>query len=285
LRAEAEFTSGAEAQQSLGSRGFYVVMMGPDQRELLSSDGEVLTRTKDGVEYVLRFGGYARPATGTKEEGAQLNRYVFVTARVHEDSFPPPEYEPLPGQEGQPAQPPPLNESGDPAADASQKDASEDPAGEAESEPQQPASESQDDAGPEDPASTQSATDAGQDASEDQEDSTPEDGEAEGDQEDVSDAEAERDRIIKDNERKRKEYEEKRKKAEDKVRDLNFRFADWYYVISEDVYKRIHLGRADVVKKKEKSEEEKEQEVDEGFNIDSFRKIEEEGLSPSENGG
>jgi hypothetical protein len=44
------------------------------------------------------------------------------------------------------------------------------------------------------------------------------------------------------------EYNEKLAKAETKKNDLNFRFADWYYVISEDVYKKIHLTRADVIK-------------------------------------
>jgi hypothetical protein len=48
------------------------------------------------------------------------------------------------------------------------------------------------------------------------------------------------------------------------------------------VYKKIHLGRDDVVKKKEKSVEEKKEEVKEGFNVDSFRDIESQGLTPGD---
>jgi hypothetical protein len=59
------------------------------------------------------------------------------------------------------------------------------------------------------------------------------------------------------------------KKGQQKVRELNGRFADWYYVISEDVYKKVHLSRADIVKSKEGGE---------GVGVDSFRKLEEEGL-------
>ncbi len=33
---------------------------------------------------------------------------------------------------------------------------------------------------------------------------------------------------------------------------MNARFADWYYVISNEVYRKIHLGRDEIVKKKEK---------------------------------
>ncbi len=82
---------------------------------------------------------------------------------------------------------------------------------------------------------------------------------------------AERDRIITENQRKLDEYAEKKKKAQDKVDELNLRFADWYYVISEDVYKDIHLAGVDVIETQEGTAEE-------GFGIDAFRKLEDEGL-------
>lgn len=63
---------------------------------------------------------------------------------------------------------------------------------------------------------------------------------------------AERKRIEAENKRKQDEYDEKVKAAQKKVKELNERFADWYYVIPEEVYKKIHLSRADVIKKKEK---------------------------------
>ncbi len=61
---------------------------------------------------------------------------------------------------------------------------------------------------------------------------------------------AERTRIEAENSRKQEEYDEKVAAAKKKVKELNERFADWYYVIPEDVYKKIHLSRADVIKKK-----------------------------------
>jgi hypothetical protein len=80
-------------------------------------------------------------------------------------------------------------------------------------------------------------------------------------------------RIKRDNQRKLDEYNEKRKKAERRVAELNARFADWYYVISEDVYKKIHLGRADIIKESSDAAEE-------GFGVDAFRKLESEGIKP-----
>jgi hypothetical protein len=75
--------------------------------------------------------------------------------------------------------------------------------------------------------------------------------------EEKPDPKAERERIQKENKKKDDEYEEKKKKGEEHVKELNARFADWYYVIADDVYQKIHLGRKDLVKKKEKKEEEK----------------------------
>jgi hypothetical protein len=59
-----------------------------------------------------------------------------------------------------------------------------------------------------------------------------------------------RKRIEKENERKQKEYDDKIKKGEEKAAELNARFADWYYVVSEATYRKIHLNRDDVIKKK-----------------------------------
>jgi hypothetical protein len=85
---------------------------------------------------------------------------------------------------------------------------------------------------------------------------------------------AERARIKLENERKRTEYNDKKKKAEARVAELNARFAPWYYVISEDVYKKIHLGRNDLVKEASTASQE-------GFGVDAFRKLEDAGLKGS----
>jgi hypothetical protein len=59
------------------------------------------------------------------------------------------------------------------------------------------------------------------------------------------------------------------------VRELNGRFADWYYVISEDVYKKLHLSRSDIIKEGAKA-------ADEGTGLNAFRKLEKEGLKKPE---
>ena len=82
---------------------------------------------------------------------------------------------------------------------------------------------------------------------------------------------AERERIEKENERKVNEWKDRKKQAENKVRELNARFAGWYYVISEDVYKNVHLSRTDVLTEGSAAREE-------GFGVDAFRDLEKQGL-------
>ena len=81
------------------------------------------------------------------------------------------------------------------------------------------------------------------------------------------DLEREKERIFKENKRKMDEFEEKKKKAQKKVAELNARFGDWYFVISDDVYKKIHLSRSDVITEKESAKKD-------GTGVDSFRDLE-----------
>ena len=82
----------------------------------------------------------------------------------------------------------------------------------------------------------------------------------EGDAEDESeDAKAKRQeelekakQVARDkNETLRKNYESQLETARKRVADLNARFADWYYVIADDVYRKIHLTREEMVNKAE----------------------------------
>ena len=66
----------------------------------------------------------------------------------------------------------------------------------------------------------------------------------------------ERRRVEAENRRKQEQYDEQVKGAEKKVRDLNNRFADWYYVVSDKEYDKIHLGRDAMVQKKEPAADE-----------------------------
>ena len=94
LRAKEGFDNDQAGIDSLIERGFYPVDMPDGRREVLSADGEVRVFTKDGVEYVLRFGSVAGVDTES-EEGA-LNRYLMVSANLDEASFPDPELEDVP---------------------------------------------------------------------------------------------------------------------------------------------------------------------------------------------
>jgi hypothetical protein len=63
---------------------------------------------------------------------------------------------------------------------------------------------------------------------------------------------SQREAIEKENKRKQEEYDQKVAEGKKRVAGLNARFADWYYVISDDVYHKIHLGHAELFQKKEK---------------------------------
>lgn len=81
----------------------------------------------------------------------------------------------------------------------------------------------------------------------------------------------ERDRIQRENDKKLEAWRTSRREAELKAQDLNSRFADWYYVVSDDVYKKLRFSPAGVIELKEGT-------ATEGDNIDAFRALEEQGL-------
>jgi hypothetical protein len=58
-------------------------------------------------------------------------------------------------------------------------------------------------------------------------------------------------RVERENRRKQDEYDDQVKAAQKRVRELNSRFADWYYVVSNKEYAKIHLTRDAIAQKKE----------------------------------
>ena len=67
------------------------------------------------------------------------------------------------------------------------------------------------------------------------------------------DLKAERQRIEKENKRKLDQYNEQVAAGKKHVQELNNRFADWYYVISDDVYRKFApLPRTDREEEREK---------------------------------
>lgn len=242
LKADRGFLEDQEGVNSLVQLGFIPAMNRAEQKvDLYAANGEVIATQDDGVEYVLKFGNIS----GAEEEGetANLNRYLLVMAQVNRNMIPPPELADLP----------PLPDSGDASCQETEGAAAEETDEVKES------------------TSSESKSDASAQPADEPTNESP----AKKPDVDRAKIEAERERITKENQRKQDEYNEKLKAAESKVRDLNFRFADWYYVVSEDVFKKIRLTRAEAIKEKSTVEEE-------GIGVDAFRSLEEEGLKKEE---
>lgn len=99
---------------------------------------------------------------------------------------------------------------------------------------------------------------------------TPDGGDA-----DAAEIEAQRRTIQEANDKLKTEWQEKVKDLNAKVRDLNDRFADWFFVVSEETYQNIHLGRNDIITDAANADET-------GFGVDAFRKLESGGIDPPE---
>ncbi len=54
-------------------------------------------------------------------------------------------------------------------------------------------------------------------------------------------------RVERENRLAQEEYEEKMKAAQKRVRELNNRFADWYYVVSDAEYAKIRLSGSELI--------------------------------------
>ncbi|MCA9270302.1 MAG: DUF4340 domain-containing protein [Planctomycetales bacterium] len=225
IKSDEDLLRDTRLQPLLESKGFL-----PIQKELLGVNGEMRFQTEEGVEYILRFGREAS-ITGGGDEEAKLNRYLLVSARVAENQFiaPPPTIPP--------ATEPPATEPPAPATTAAPSAA--------------------DDAADAEPAETTVTSDAAEAPAE----VSPETNAADNPpapEPPPADVEAAPEEPAPVD-----EMAEKRKKAEEKVAELNKKFSRWYYVISEDVYKKLHLGRFDVIQAKGNS----------SFGLDELREL------------
>ncbi len=299
LRDTGNLQPNQEAWTSLAQKGFYLLPVGDRQYELISNEGEVRVLMKDGVQYTLRFGEIVedtsggddkKPEEGEEEEAekdsSELNRYIFVMAEFNPDLIEKPELEPLPEL---PEKPEEAGAAEPPAAETEgEKTPAEEPAGAPEEEPEEnEEGPAEDKPAEEAPASTTESADPTAAAEESQSEAAPAPaGEAPQATEEAPAAEApaeageqpaeksfeeqleeltkERERIEKENQRKKDEYEKKLEDGKKRVAELNDRFADWYYVISDEVYQKIHLNFDQIVKEKEKEEGEGEGQDAEG---------------------
>jgi hypothetical protein len=266
LRAGDTLSRNDEARLSLLQRGYHIAQMGDGPREIFSNEGEIRCGTKEGVEYTLRFGRIAgageketktddesesaetdaEKKSETKEAGA--NRFVMVTAQFNEDLLPQPELTPLPGEKPEAEEK--KEETQDDAEKTSATESSlSDAAGKlAQADDDETKESLIDDLSPDQkkatakpgkPADNDGKGEAGKSDEKKTVTAKPKTPE-----------ELERERIDKDNERKQKEYDDKVKKGQEKAKELSGRFADWYYVVSDSTFQKIHLGRDEIVKKK-----------------------------------
>ncbi|MFM1997616.1 MAG: hypothetical protein RLZZ111_2003 [Planctomycetota bacterium] len=227
LKAEESFTNDREAVTSMQQRGFLPLKSG----EILSTDGETIVGMRDGVEYVLRFGAPTTVAAETKASegdaagkdaaGETGGRYLLVMARFNEKLLEKPTLDPLPDVPGE----------GEKAADDKDKDA-----------------EGKKDAAAKEKDGDAAAGEKPADAAESLKKADETEAAAQA-------ALENRRRVERENRRKQDAYDDKVKAAQKRVRELNNRFADWYYVVSDKEYAKIHLGRQTMVQKKEETKE------------------------------
>ncbi len=233
--------------QSLQNRGFFLDN-DPDgvrgHYRVVSNKGDVALQLSDGACYVLRFGestgqSSASDKAADKKKDAKKepkkdeatpgsNRYLFVMAEFNQDAIPKPVFEEFPKEEKKPD-----------AKKADEKKPDEKNGGDKKS----------------DEKGAKPAVDAEKKGAAKKEEPKKDEPKKEEKKVDIK---AERERIEKDNKRKQEDYDGKVVKGKNHVKELNDRFADWYYVISDDVYRKIHLTRADFVKKKEAKDKAKD---------------------------
>jgi hypothetical protein len=198
-------------------------------------------------------------------DAKNLRRYLFVMARFNQDIIEKPKLKEVPATptSDKPAEAPaassPAAGGDDPAAANNQE-----PTDESNPTPGETASAADGETAKADEQSKDDAKqdDAKKEESKQEADAKPADNAkgAEGDANKKAEADkaaADRKAIEEENQRAQDEYNRSVEGGQKKVKELNERFGDWYYVISNDVYKKIHLTRADIVKKKSKPEGDK----------------------------
>jgi hypothetical protein len=265
LEAEASFLDDDEAVASMQQRGFLPLASG----EILSTDGETVVGMKDGVEYVLRFGaGTSVVRRGDESAGDDdgerdevPGRYLLVMARFNESLLEKPTLDPLPG-EPEATEPeatePEVTEPEATEPEATEPEATEPAATEPEASarrvgPFRFAAQAEGDASAaaeEAPAAEQppAAEDAGDEAPPSPPPSAADALKAADEAEAKAQAaREERRRVERENRRKQEEYDEKVDGAKKRVRELNGRFAAWYYIVSDEEYAKIHLSRDEVI--------------------------------------
>ncbi|MDA1211639.1 MAG: DUF4340 domain-containing protein [Planctomycetota bacterium] len=262
----------------LRSKGFLVARDQDGRQIFVADEGEMLASTNQGVVYHLYFGevstgtdveielgktpeenaaeaeketteGDDTPDEKDDEKKQGQNRYMFVTVNFDETLIGPPLQEPVAPTK--------------PSAEAESKSEDATPEAETESESEsEPLTEGTDDNKTDD---AESATDA-EDEAKAEDEVKAENAEAPADEPTepqaeakptAEEAEAAYQQALKLYEADLAKYKldvsqrtEKTKQGQEIVKDLNDRFANWYYVISASSFENLRLGRAAFVKPK-----------------------------------
>jgi hypothetical protein len=180
--------------------------------EILSTDGQTIVGMKDGVEYVLRFGAPTTAVEGQSDVGKKTDSSGDGGETSGRYLLVMARYNDalIPKPELEPV--PELPKS---AESEDKQDGDSKPSGEKGEDTAADALKKVD----EDEAKAQAAVE-------------------------------ERRRVERENRRKQEEYDGKVEAAEKRVRELNARFADWYYVVSDAECAKIRLDRDAVIQAK-----------------------------------
>ena len=300
LKGDKSLLSNQESLMSLQRRGFFPNpnQKGGDTVDFYSKSGELIVTLKDGVQYLLRFGGAAgaeitaaeptENAEGKVEETVSINRFMLVTTRIDESKFPQPDLERLPETieelkeierlKNKPAElapaaaefSPPADEAGSlepkPDVPTTENPATEKPTTENPTE-EKPVEEKPAAAIPDVPSASLTrsrgkpvAFQVPQEPDVPKPDvakpeATPQNSDTKpaSERTDVEwkeELEAARDRINKANQRKIDDRNDRMNTARKKVAELNGRFADWYYVVSEVDYKKLKVTMPELIQPK-----------------------------------
>ena len=241
--------------QSLQQKGFYTVAVknpqGQQVPKVVSNKGEILVGMKDGVEYVLRFGDTYR-GLEDDENSTGNSRYIYAFARVNTSLLDAPQLEPVPAPLVEPSTPAPVNKKEGTPDKGAEGDTGE--KGKEGESPQITPPGPPPNFIPGSPPPT-TVPPAPPEAIKDSSSNVLIDGNQSKESNDLTKKKAERDaeiaRINASNASKQKEFNDKVAKAQKRVNELNENLAEWYYVISNDVYEKIRLERTDFVKSKE----------------------------------
>ena len=84
----------------------------------------------------------------------------------------------------------------------------------------------------------------------------------EGEEAAIAEIQKHRAEIEKANARLQERYNEQVESGKKQSAELNKRFADWYYIISEDVFKKIHLGKENLIRPKKTDDADKTTAID-----------------------